>query len=160
MDVGSRQLPSKLSTFITINNTCWIYPPADVEYALSTTTYPYRRVDNRVICPTLDDFINVYTDIVLRTQETQPIGNAGYSLGVGTMLQDLGKEFYFELEGGRLITSWRLTKQLSPQTSPAVATPGDSPPDTIGYVTIFNAYGADVRSVSINLDPMQVVRIG
>ena len=157
------QTPSKLSTFITIRDTVWIYPPADVDYALAHTSYKYKKVDNRIICPDQTNFIGLYTDIFQRTEVTQPVGNTGYSLGVGTLLQDLGNTVQFELEDGRHLVTWRLTKQISPQTSPAVAVPGNSPPETIGYVTTFTAYGNGPNgagSVSMYLDQMMVVRTG
>ena len=37
----------------TFGDTAWIYPIADIDYALSTTTHPYRRDGNNIICSIL-----------------------------------------------------------------------------------------------------------
>jgi uncharacterized delta-60 repeat protein len=79
---------------------------------------------------------NLYDEIFTRTAITQPIGNEGYSLGVGTILLDLTNELYFKLSGSdELIVTWRLTEQLTDQSTLPVS--GDSPTGTVGYLTRF-----------------------
>jgi len=135
------QQQSRSSSMITFGNTVWMYPPADVEYGLAHTTFSYRRVGNTLIFPDMNNLSAVYTDIYNRTAETQPIGNAGYTLGVGTSLLDMGKEIQFELPGGNLVITWRLMRQLTPQLpATVIPVPGNSPNDTIGYVTTFTSY--------------------
>jgi hypothetical protein len=84
----------------------------------------------------ITDMANLYDEIFTRTAITQPIGNEGYSLGVGTILLDLTNELYFKLSGSNeLIVTWRLTEQLTDQSTLPVS--GDSPTGTVGYLTRF-----------------------
>lgn len=121
-------------SYETITDTVWIYPPAEVEYVLATTATPFNRVGNTLYFSNLTDMGTVYDEIYLRTSVTQPIGNVGYSLGVGTILLDQVDEFYFRLDTEELIVTWRLTKQLTVQSELPVG--GDSPVGTIGYLTV------------------------
>jgi hypothetical protein len=114
-------------------DTVWIYPTADLEYALSTTTVPYTFDGTHIVCSSMTDLIALYTAVFDRTAVTQPVGNAGYSLGVGSHLQDLGKELLW-LVNGHAVLKWRLLKQLTPQLpARVIPVPGNSPADTIGY---------------------------
>ena len=103
------------SSYVTIFNTVWIYPPSDVDAALATTTYSYTRVGNIIICPDMDTMTGIYTDIYNRTSITQPVGTVGYSLGVGSNLLDMGEDLYFQLPGGIDVIHWRLVRQVTPQ---------------------------------------------
>jgi hypothetical protein len=140
----------------TFGDTAWIYPIADIDYALSTTTHPYTRTGNNIVCSNFANFAAVYTDIFTRTTVTQPVGNVGYSLGVGTMLEDLGKDIEFKLTGGQVLLRWRLVRQLTPQVLGAIPVPGNSPAGTVGYITAFTSYPP---SPGI-LDTVLVVRTG
>ena len=154
------QIKPRANNFITILNTAWLYPEADVTAALKTTTYKYKYIGNVITCPTLTDLIGVYTDIYYRTTVTQPIGNEGFTLGVGTLLEDMGREIQFCLTNGEVVVIWRLVKQLTPQ-SPAtvIASPGNSPNGTIGFVTTFCSYG-NGAGYAAGLDDVMVVRLG
>ena len=79
------QIKPRANTFITVLNTAWLYPEADMIAALKTSTYKYTYDGNIIMCPTLTDLIGVYYDIYYRTSITQPIGNEGFTLGVGTL---------------------------------------------------------------------------
>jgi len=153
------QIKPRANTFITVLDTAWLYPEADVTAALKTTTYKYKYIGNVITCPTLTDLIGVYTDIYYRTTVTQPIGNEGFTLGVGTLLEDMGREIQFCLTSGEVVVRWQLVKQLTPQ-SPAtvIPTPGNSPNKTIGFTTTFCSYGDE--GYSAGLDNVQVVRLG
>jgi len=156
------QIKPRANTFITVLDTAWLYPEADVTAALKTTTYKYKYVGNIITCPTLDDIIGVYEDIFNRTTVTQPVGNVGYTLGAGTLLEDMGREIQFCLTNGEVVVIWRLVKQLTPQ-SPAtvIASPGNSPNGTIGFVTTFCSYGDGTNGgYSVGLDDVMVVRLG
>jgi hypothetical protein len=122
-------------TFQTITNTNWIYPPRDVEYSLTDTTTPFTRVGNVLYFGSISDMGAVYDDIFERTEATQPIGNVGYSLGVGTLLQDLFETLEFRLNDEELIVTWQLTKQLTDQND--LPAGGDSPVGVIGYLTVY-----------------------
>jgi len=142
----------------TILNTAWLYPISDVTAALATTTYPHTFDGDNIVVPNMAAFIGIYADIFARTAVSQPAGNPGYTLGVGTMLEDLGQEIRFILTSGQIIMLWRNVRQLTPQTNSFIPSPGNSPPDTIGFITTFASYGN--KPPSIDTDTVQVVRIG
>jgi len=70
----------------------------------------------------------------------------------------MGRELQFLLTNGELIVTWRLVQQLTPQTN-IIPSPGSSPNETIGYITVFNSYG-DVAGYNAGLDDVQIVRLG
>jgi hypothetical protein len=107
----------------------------------------------------------------LKTIDAQPTVNAGYSLGVGTILKDLGETLYLDLVNGRRIITWRLVEQVTSQLDVPVG--GDSPDRTIGFVPIYvdwNEDGVqDPTNISIynplveignSADPLRVQRNG
>ena len=124
----------KSKSFVTVTNTVWLYPIADTEYALAGTTYSYTINGNTLTFANQNSLIAVYTEIFNRTAVTQPIGNVGYTLGVGTKLKDIGEELNFKINNTLMVT-WRLVKQITNQRD--LPAGGDSPNGTIGYVTIF-----------------------
>lgn len=154
------QIKPRANSFITVLNTAWLYPQVDVNAALQTTTYKYTYNGIIISCPTLTDLIGVYTDIYDQTTISQPIGNQGYTLGAGTLLEDMGREIQFCITGGEVVVIWRLVKQRTPQ-SPAtvIPSPGNSPNDTIGFITTFCSYGNGI-GYNAGLDDVQVVRLG
>lgn len=156
------QVKTRQNLFITVSNTSWLYPTADINTALAKTTRSYKYDGNCIICPNLATLIGVYTDIYNQTVISQPTGNVGFSLGVGTLLEDMGKEIHFKLSTGELVLTWRLVKQLTPQ-SPAtvIPSPGNSPNLTVGYITTFVSYGNGANGGYANdLDDVQVLRLG
>ena len=155
------QISSRTKNFLTIINTVWLYPTADITAALATTTYSYTFNGDVITCPDMTNLIGVYTDIYNQTTISQPVGNPGFSLGVGTFLVDLGDELRFALEGGAVVILWRLVKQLTPQTTPPLSSPGNSPNGTIGYVTTFVSFGNGAGGgYSVGLDDALVARVG
>ena len=157
------QIQSQTNSFISILNTAWLYPEADIAAALATTTYSYTYDETTIVCPTLADIIGVYGDIYTKTTISQPVGsNPGFSIGAGTLLEDMGKELRFCLPGGEVVIIWRLVRQLTPQRgSTVIPVPGDSPNGTIGYTTTFCSYGSGANGgYSVGLDDVQVLRLG
>ena len=152
------QLKTRQNLFRTVLNTAWLYPESDIKIALASTTYPYKYTEDSIICPNLTALIGVYTDIYNQTTISQPNGNVGFSLGAGTLLKDMGRELKFMLTNGVVIITWRLVQQLTPQTN-IIPSPGNSPNETIGYITIFNSYG-NGDGYAAGLDDVQVVRLG
>jgi hypothetical protein len=139
------QIKPRRTTYVTVINTTWLYPEINITRALATTTYKYTYDGDFITCPDIASIAGIYDDIFNSTAISQPINNAGYSLGVGTLLEDQGKELRFRLTSGQVIIVWRLVKQLTPQT-PApgniIPVPGNSTPnETIGYITTFLSYG-------------------
>ena len=155
------QIKSRKNTFITILNTAWLYPEADVKAGLALTSYSYDYTGDAIICPTLADLIGVYTAIYDKTVISQPIGNVGFSIGVRTLLEDMGHELRFCLTGGEVVIVWRLVKQLTLQSTEVIPSPGNSPNETVGYITTFCSYGNGTNGgYSVGLDDVQVVRLG
>jgi hypothetical protein len=156
------QIKPRINTFVTVVNTAWLYPQADITATLATTAYKYTYDGSLITCPTLSDIIGVYSDIYNKTTISQPIGNVGYSIGVGTLLEDMGNEIRFCLTGGQVVLIWSLVKQLTPQ-KPLLIIPdgGNSPNNTIGYITTFCSYGSGANGgYSVGLDDVMVVRTG
>ena len=153
------QISSRSKYFRTVFDTVWLYPTADIQRGLAATTYKYTFNGDVITCPDITNLIGVYNDIYAQTANSQPVGNVGFSLGVGTFLADLGSEIRFALEGGAVVILWRLSKQISPQTTPPIAVPGNSPNGTIGYVTTFVSMG-NSAAITAGLDPAYVVRTG
>ena len=156
------QVKTRQNLFITVSNTSWIYPTADIKAGLATTTYKYKYDGNFITCPNMTSLIGVYNDIFIKTTVSQPTGNAGFSLGVGTLLEDMGKEIHFKLSTGELVLTWRLVKQLTPQLpATVIPVPGNSPNLTVGYITTFVSYGSGTNGgYANNLDDVQVLRLG
>lgn len=156
------QVKTRQNLFITVLNTSWLYPTADIKAGLETTTYKYTYDGNFITCPNMTSLIGVYNDIFIKTTVSQPTGNPGFSLGVGTLLEDMGKEIHFKLSTGELVLTWRLVKQLTPQQpATVIPTPGNSPNLTVGYTTTFVSYGSGTNGgYANNLDDVQVLRLG
>lgn len=155
-------IPPRIGSFITIINTVYLYPIADIKRAFALTSLPVTIDGSRILCPTLQDIYSFYYEVFVQTAISQPVGNNGFSLGVGTQLDDLGKELIWQLTSGQEVIRMRLVRQLTPQ-SPAtvIPVPGDSPNGTIGYVVSFVSLGKDAISQSGgNLDPVLIVRTG
>ena len=156
------QVKTRQNLFITVANTSWIYPTADIKAGLAATTYKYTYDGNFIICPNMTSLIGVYNDIYNQTTVSQPSGNVGFSLGAGTLLEDMGKEIHFKLSTGELVLTWRLVKQLTPQQpATVIPVPGNSPNLTVGYITTFVSYGSGTNGgYANNLDDVQVLRLG
>ena len=156
------QVKTRQNLFITVSNTSWLYPAADIKAGLATTTYKYTYDGNFITCPNMTSLIGVYNDIFIKTTVSQPTGNAGFSLGVGTLLEDMGKEIHFKLSTGELVLTWRLVKQLTPQLpATVIPVPGNSPNLTVGYTVTFVSYGSGTNGgYANNLDDVQVLRLG
>jgi len=147
--------------FITVGNTVWLYPQVDVNAGLATTTHPHTYDGDFITCPDMTSLIGVYYDIYYQTAVSNPGGtNPGYTVGVGTLLQDMGRELRFCLTGGEVVVLWRLVKQLTPQRNPPLAfgVYGQSLNETVGYTTTFCSFGNNATPT--NLDEVNLVRVG
>lgn len=145
--------------YVTIIDTNWIYPPNEVDVVLQQTTVPYHREGNVITCSTFNQIVQLLTDIYNYTTTTQPIGNVGYSLGVGTSLKDMGREVVWKLSSGETVLIWRLVKQMTPQEPyTVIPVPGNSPMGTIGYLTVFTSW-ANSNRPNIYVDGVLVARI-
>ena len=160
------QIKPQRTTYVTVLNTTWLYPEINVTRALATTTYKYTYDGDFITCPDIASIAGIYDDIFNSTAVSQPVGtNPGYSLGVGTLLEDQGKELRFRLTSGQVIIVWRLVKQLTPQTPPpanVIPVPGNSTPNgTVGYITTFISYGRAALSPNpTTFDDVNLVKCG
>ena len=152
------QIPSRLKYLKTVIATTWLYPMEYVKAALAITTLPYTFDGTNIVCPDISGIISLYSEIFDQTAIAQSTGNTGFSLGVGTMLEDMGGELFFRLPNGNMVIHWRNVRQLTPQVAGNIPVPGDSPPDTIGFVTVAASYGNILPSTVFEL-PV-VVRTG
>ena len=156
------QINPRKKCMLTHINTAWLYPQADVDTGLATTTSTYAYDGVNIKCPTLADIIGVYGAIFNATVVSQPIGNLGYTIGVGTLLEDMGRDLRFCLDNGQVVVIWRLVRQLTPQLpATVIPNPGNSPNGTIGYVTTFCSYGNGASGgYNAGLDDALVVSVG
>jgi hypothetical protein len=159
-------LVSRSKYFRTFRDTVYLYPEFSIQEALAVTQQPYTYDGTHIVCPTLANISALCYDIWYRTFLSNPLpvppfNAGGYSLGVGTMLEDLQKEIQFCLSSGEVVLKWRLVRQLTPQTNPPLSSPGSSPVGTIGYVTVFRAMGPyPVQAPYSDIDPVLVLRVG
>ena len=142
----------------TIVNTTWLYPIADIETALANTTYEYTFDGTNIVCPDYTNLLGIYGDIFAQTAISQPAGNVGFSIAVGTILEDMGQEIFLKV-GNMTWIHWRNVRQLTPQTLAYFPQPGSSPPDTIGYTTVFTSFGSNNPAPFV-FDLPYVVRLG
>jgi len=123
---------------ITHTNTMWLYPEVDVNTGLTGTTYSYSRNGDNLVFENIESLVQVYLAIVNASLISQPIPNAGYSMGVGTKLLNKKKPLNFVLSNGDVIVKWILVEQLTDQSELPVG--GQSPKGTIGFVTTFTIW--------------------
>lgn len=132
------------ATFVTITNTMWLYPQADIDYVLANTSVPVTFVANKFYFNNRADMKTFYDELYVRTEVTQPVGNEGYSLGVGTVLLDLTNELMFVLiDTNEIVVFWRLVRQLTDQST--LDPGGNSPIETIGYITVEESWPTNDR---------------
>jgi hypothetical protein len=156
------QIKPRRNNFVTVINTTWLYPEVNIKAALATTTFKYTYDGDFITCPDIVNIAGVYQDIFNNTAISQPLNNSGYSLGVGTLVEDQGKELRFRLTSGQVIIVWTLVKQVTPQgPATVIPVPGDSPNGTIGYITSYLSYGRAALSPNPGVfDDVNIVTTG
>lgn len=138
-------------------NTAWIYPQLDLDTTVSninsnnllgTQSFGYSEInftkvdDYNYTFPTLNDAINFYLEMVTQTSVTQPSGNSGFSLGVGTILRSRrNPKLVFKLESGITIVEFLLMTQITSQST--LPSGGNSPDGTIGWGPVYLDWNAD-----------------
>lgn len=142
----------------TVVDTVWIYPVADLNSAIAAFQAgenPFVSVGDRMVFTDISHLYSFYGSVYEATAVSQPVGNVGYSLGVGTVLEDLGVTIHFDLESGLRVATWRLVRQITSQADVLVG--GDSPDGTIGFLTIYSDWDEDGALDPVTLD---VVALG
>jgi hypothetical protein len=156
------QIKPRRNNFVTVIDTTWLYPEINITRALATTTVSHTYDGDFITCPDIASIAGIYHAIFASTAISQPVGNIGYSLGVGTLLEDQGKELRFRLTSGQVIIVWRLVKQLTPQVpATVIQNPGNSPNETVGYIPTFLSYGrAALSPYPSTFDDVNFVKSG
>ena len=126
--------------YTTHTNSVWLYPETDVKNGLTGTTYSYTQNGNDLVFEDLTSLVQTYLAIVNSSLLSQPIGNQGYSLGVGTKLRNRKTKLNFVLTTGEVIVRWVLVEQITSQSALPVG--GDSPDGTVGYVTVYTIWNS------------------
>jgi hypothetical protein len=144
----------------TIIDTIWIYPKSDLQIAIQNTSVQFTIDNNNFIFSNLNDLIDFYGEVYNRTAISQPIGNQGFSLGVGTILQGTRDRIFWRLSSGIIVIEWLLMNQITNQSD--LPSGGNSPDGTVGYGVIYNDYDLDVIQdlptdipPNSNLDPLR-----
>jgi len=156
--------------WISVVNTSWIYPQVDLENCVLNITnnnligtmswgMTYSSINftrprsNKFVFPTIGDAINFYSEMFFQSAVSQPFGNVGYSLGVGTILRSRrNPRLTFELESGVKIIEFVLMKQITPQSQ--LQSGGNSPDGSIGWGSIYVDWNADgVPDLTSDLTP-------
>lgn len=133
--------------YISILNTIWIYPQYDLDVAISNAkggspSIPFVQTENSLSFPTLNDLELFYEVLFLQTEVSQPIGNTGFSLGVGTILRaKRNSRFYLKLDSGITVAEWTLMTQITNQSDLPVG--GNSPDGTVGWGLIYCDWNLD-----------------
>jgi hypothetical protein len=144
----------------SIIDTVWLYPMTDIQKALGTTSVAHTFDGMNIICSSFADITELYSDIFNQTTISQPVGNTGFSLGVGSVVEDFGKEIYFKLSNGMAVIHWRLVKQITPQApATVIPVPGNSPNETVGFITVWTSFGNNNPAPSV-FDLPLVTRLG
>jgi hypothetical protein len=148
--VGSRKdgesyddVVSYVDKWITITDTMWLYPVYDVNTAIEAHGIQPKDKGRRLVFQDMASLYAFYEQVFMQTAISQPVGNVGYSMGVGTVLKDLGVTVNWELESGLKVVTWRLVEQLTSQSELPPEHVGDSPDGTIGFVTIYADWNND-----------------
>jgi hypothetical protein len=144
----------------TIIDTIWIYPKSDLQIAIQNTSVQFTIDNNNFIFSNLNDLIDFYGEVYNRTAISQPIGNQGFSLGVGTILQGTRDRIFWRLSSGIIVIEWLLMNQITNQSD--LPSGGNSPDGTVGYGVIYNDYDLDgIQDLptdippNSNLDPLR-----
>ena len=153
-----------LLEYISVIDTNWIYPKIDLQYVIDTSpglssSIPFTYTGNVLSFPTLNDLVLFYSEVYLRTEVSQPVGNPGFSLGVGTRMRaKMNDRIIWKLDSGIKVVEWVLMTQLTSQSTLQVS--GNSPDGTVGYGTIYCDWNLDgvqdvtnlAAAISIYLD--------
>lgn len=123
--------------FISIVDTIWLYPQFDLDYVTGiapglSPSISFTKSENTYTFETFSDLTNFYDQLFISTEVNQPVGNEGYSLGVGTITRaKANQKLYFKLESGITVVEFHLMTQITNQSD--LPSGGNSPDGTIGW---------------------------
>jgi len=143
--------------YISEINTIWLYPQADLDahistYIVSGNTYQtapglspsvtFTRNGNVFSFATVAEISTFFGGVYLVTEVSQPVGNLGFSCGVGTRTRSRRQDkLILQLNSGVKIVEWALMTQLTSQSS--LPSGGNSPDGTVGWSNIYCDWDAN-----------------
>ena len=141
--------------YISQTDTMWLYPQVDIDTHLATylfsndtylfgasPSYTFTRSGNVYSFSSLSGLVNFYEGVYNVTAVSQPIGNVGYSCGVGTRTRARKKDrLILKLNSGEKVVEWSLMTQLTNQND--LPAGGNSPQGTVGWSNIFCDWDLD-----------------
>jgi hypothetical protein len=146
----------KSNTLRTAVDTAYMFPMVDIQDCLNRSSANVTYNSTNIICNTFNDWsLFIYqlwelTTIKIPDPDPNILGG-GYTLGDGTLLEDMNKELFFLLPSGSILGRFRLVRQLTPQSS--LPSPGLSPNGTIGYLPTF------IAKYTGGFDPVRLIRV-
>lgn len=152
-------------------DTLWIYPQADIDYVESTAvhlggglyqapsfayvksgnTYDFRPTGPSPSVAATQSLTNFYEAIYFQTAVSQPNGNQGFSLGVGTVLEANRRDRIVFMFNGMKVVEFALMKQITSQSS--LPSGGNSPDGTVGWGSIYCDWNLDGAQDATNIAP-------
>ena len=143
--------------YISEINTIWLYPQADLDahistYIVSGNTYQtapglspsvtFTRNGNIFSFATVAEISTFFGEVYTLTTVSQPVGNQGFSCGVGTRTRARRQDkLILQLNSGVKIVEWALMTQLTSQSS--LPSGGNSPDGTVGWSNIYCDWDAN-----------------
>ena len=143
--------------YISQTDTIWLYPQADLDthiatYIVSGNTYTsapglspsvtFTRNGNVFSFPSLIEIVVFFGGVYTVTETSQPVGNLGFSCGVGTRTRAKKQDrLILKLDSGIKVVEWALMEQLTSQSSLPVG--GNSPDGTVGWANIYCDWDLD-----------------
>ena len=143
--------------YISQTDTIWLYPQADLDtyistYTITGNTYQtapglspsvtFTKNGNVLSFPTVQQIVTFFSGVYLVTELSQPVGNPGFSCGVGTRTRAKKQDrIILQLDSGIKVVEWALMTQLTNQSELPVG--GDSPVGTVGWANIYCDWDTD-----------------
>lgn len=143
--------------YISVTDTIWLYPQADLDAHISTYIFSggvyqtapglspsvsFTKTGNVYSFPTVSQLAIFYGQVYLQTEISQPVGNLGFSCGVGTTTKARSKDrIILKLDSGIKVVEWALMIQTNSQSSLPVG--GNSPDGTVGWGSIYCDWDLD-----------------
>ena len=152
-----------LIEWITVTDTAYLYPIQDIETVVAATGIEFERTGNRFVFQSLEDLVSFYYAVYQQTALSQPDGNTGYTMGVGTRLTGSSDEIYLDLANGVRVIVWQLMTMVTPQWELEVG--GSAPDGAHGYGAVYCDLDADGVPGTIDepgneyIDPLRFVRV-
>lgn len=142
--------------YISQVDTIWLYPQSDINTHLGTyqitgntyetiaasPSYNFTIEDNIYSFSSMGGLVHFFSSVYLVTEISQPIGNLGYSCGVGTRTVARKQDrLILQLNSGIKVVEWALMRQLTNQND--LPSGGNSPEGTIGWANIYCDWDED-----------------